>query len=246
MDATDNDTLKQLNATFPIAEDAVELRVDASFSWPEELEGENSSTAWGVRQAFDAASETFAAYRATRAINNKDPRLTAQGALEADAEWAAEKLPQLQKHAQKLKDQAERLDEQIRRTVQEVAAPPEDPAGVAVMQATWAWLRSLPDNDRDLTVERLVREGDMNILTAVTSGPGYLHGVSADTVNHIRTEAARRKDPVRMARIEAVRKGIVAASRAVEGVERFLRHDTGPDGLHSRAALARPGLRRVS
>ncbi len=56
----DGNTLDQLNATLPIDESAVELRVNVEFHWPDELAGADDATAWGIRKAHEAARDLLA------------------------------------------------------------------------------------------------------------------------------------------------------------------------------------------
>jgi hypothetical protein len=243
----DNDTLKQINAAMPIEEDAVELRVDASISWPEELEGEDSATAWGVRKGFDEAANVFASYRATRSANASNKHLTAEGAQAADAAWAAEKLPELQKQAQKLREQAARLDEQLKVMTERALAAPEDTGDGIKPADVRAWLLTIPAKERADQAMALIRKGDKVVLRTVLLTPSWMTGIPPEELEYLREEVIQRSDPERYRKIRAVQKGITAAERALEGVERFLRTDAGPGGhLRNRAANARPGLRRVS
>jgi hypothetical protein len=96
-------------------------------------------------------------------------------------------------------------------------------------------------------VESLVNKGDTKALRAVLTAESYLTGVNDQMLAFIREDVARKADPKKFAKIEALKKAHEAAAKAVAGVRNFLTHDTGPDGLQRRAAAYRgPGLRRVS
>jgi hypothetical protein len=142
MDANNDDALKQLNATFPIAEDAVELRVNVEYHWPEALDGDDSATGFTIRKSHEAARDLFAQYRATRSLNAKDRRFTPQGALEADRAWVNENLPRLTKHAEALGRQAESLARAMEQMTGDIAKPPEDPMEFNQLQEIRTWLSS--------------------------------------------------------------------------------------------------------
>jgi hypothetical protein len=247
MDVNDNEALKQLNAALPIDEHVVETRVDASLSWPEELEGEDSSSAWSVRQAFDMAANTFASYRAARSVNASNKHLTPEGALAADAEWAVEKLPQLQKEAQKLRDQSARLDDQLKRMTEQALAAPEDVGDGIRPSDVRQWLMGIPERERADRALSLIRKGDQVVLRTVLCTPSWMMGIPPEELEYLREDVIKKSDPERYRKIRAVQKAISVTEKAIEGVRNFLTHDTGPDGLQRRAAAYRgPGLRRVS
>jgi hypothetical protein len=243
----DDDTLAQLNAAIPIPEDHVEFRVNPDMSWPEELEGENSSTAWGVRQAFYAARDAFVSYRANRSNNSSNKHLTSEGALAADAEWAAQKLPELEKQAQKLRDQAERLEDQLKTMTERALAAPEDTGDGIKPSDVRQWLMMIPERERADRALSLIRKGDQLVLRTVLCTPSWMTGIPPEELEYLREDVIQKSDPERYRRIRAVQKGIVAAERALQSVRKFLTEDTGPDGLRRRAAAYRgPGLRRAS
>ena len=242
MDPSTNDDTLTLPPQ-PIAEDAVEIRVDVSYHWPEELEGADDATAWGIRQAHEAAKDLFASYRATRSQYEGDKRLTPQGALEATAGWVEENLPRLNKHAESLSRTAKGLDDQLQRMLGEVAKRPEDPIEFEELKEIREWLRTLPERDRTDKIDFLVRHGDTKALRAVLTAPAYLTGVDETMLAFIREDVARKADPDKFTKIEIRKKAAATALKALEGVQRFLAQDTGPNAhLHR---TPRPGLRRV-
>jgi hypothetical protein len=246
-----NALLEQLNALQPIAEDAVELRVDPGMSWPEDLEGMEGPTGlkdtalWSAREALEEARNVFASYRATRSINAKDERLTAQGALELDAEWVKENMDRLETRAERIRQGRRVLEKNIENMLGELTDRPDDPMEFEELKEIRGWLRTLPEAERTDKIDFLVRHGDMKALRAVLTAPAYLTGVDENVIALIREEAARRADPQRYARFEGLKKGYTAAERAIDGVRRFLAQDTAPEALGDRAARQRRGPRAV-
>jgi hypothetical protein len=234
-----------MNVPLPIAEDAVELRVNVDYHWPEELEGATDTSSWTVRKAHEAARDLFAQYRAGRSLNAKDTRLTPQGALEADRQWVNENLSKLDKPAESLRRTSEGLDRQIENMMGDLAQRPDDPMEFQELKEIRDWLRTLPEKDRTDKIDFLVRHGDTKALRAVLTAPAYLTGVDENMLVFIREDVARKADPERFAKIEALRKAHQAAARAVDGVRRYLVQDTQPEALPTRATLGRPGLRAV-
>lgn len=242
LNATDDDALNP--PPMPIAEDAVELRVNPDISWPEELEGEGADWAWSARQSFDAASNAFASYLAARDANARNKHLTPEGARAADAEWVEETLPTLQKRAEKLHDESKRLDEQLQRMADAaLKAPESDDEGIKPAEVR-QWLLAIPERERADRALSLIRQGDKTVLRTVLCTPTWMTGVPPEEIEALREDVIQASDPVRYKKIRAVQKGIVAAERAVEGTMRFLQQDVGPDG-HLHRSPSRPGLRRV-
>jgi hypothetical protein len=243
----DDEALAQLNAQVAPAEDAVELRCNVEFHWPEALDGDDSTSGFIIRKAHEAARDLFAQYRATRSLNAKDTRFTPQGALEADRAWVSENLPRLTKHAEALGREIDSLGRAMERLMGDLAKRPDDPMEFEELKEVREWLGRIPEADRSDKLALLVRQGDMKVLRAVLTAPvAAMTGIQPEMLSFIKEDVARASDPAKFAKIEALRKAQEAAAKAVEGVSRYLAHDTGPDGLHSRAALGRPGLRRVS
>ena len=100
--------------------------------------------------------------------------------------------------------------------------PATEPHDIALLQEIRTWLRSLPETERLSRAQKLAADGDKIALRALLTAPAYLTGVDENLLALVRDEAARKADPRRYAKLEAMRKASTAADRAVEGVIRYI------------------------
>jgi hypothetical protein len=204
--------------------------------------------ATSVRKAFDEARETFTKYTATRASADANKHLTAEGKLAACREWVEGVLPDVTKRLEAVrKEQGELETRTVKSLADGVMKRPEDPADIAELQEIRTFLRSLPDGERMDKLDFLVRKGDTTALRAVLTAPAYLTGLDENVVALLRDDVARKANPERYAKVEKLRKGLKAAERALEGVQRFMVQDSGPNAnlYLTYRRPPRPGLRRV-
>jgi hypothetical protein len=125
-------------------------------------------------------------------------------------------------------------------------AAPEDVGDGIKPSDVRQWLMGIPEKERAERALSLIRKGDQVVLRTVLLTPSWMTGIPPEELEYLREDVIQKSDPERYRRIRAVQKGITAAERALEGVERFLATDAGPGGhLRNRAANARPALRRV-
>jgi hypothetical protein len=182
-----------------------------------------------------------------RASADANKHLTAEGKLAACREWVEGVLPAVTKRLEAVRKEQEELETRTVKSLADgVMKRPEDPADIAEMQEIRTFLRSLPDGERMDKLDFLVRKGDTTALRAVLTAPAYLTGLDENVVALLRDDVARKANPERYAKVEKLRKGLKAAERALEGVQRFMQQDSGPNAnLYLTYRRPRPGLRRV-
>jgi hypothetical protein len=209
-----------------IAESAVRLRLDPS-NWPPDLDRNEQSGPFAMNKAIELAAEAFTAFKAARQTHITEKKLTPAGVKAADADWAATHLPTLRERLVRIRSMAHGLDTSlVRELTEQFTKPAAEPHDLALLQEIRTWLRSLPEAERLSRAQKLAADGDKTALRALLTAPAYLTGVDENLLAQVRDEAAKRADPRRYAKLEAMRRASLAADRAVEGVIRYVEQET--------------------
>jgi hypothetical protein len=183
---------------------------------------------------------------AARAKIENDIRLTPAGKLAALQEVAAELKPELAKLTEGLRSEFEGTQRQIPRMTEAAFKRPDEIGDGASPAEVRAWILALPERDRADKVDALIRKGDALVLRSVLAAPPWLLGIDPQQIEYYREDAVRGVDPERFRKIQALRKGLQAAEKAIDGLRRFLHHDVTEAGARERVLNARLGIRRVS
>lgn len=221
----------------PIAKSAVELRLNP-LGWPAEADAAEHY----IRPYNDASADAQTAYDAFQvaaAASRANQGLTDLGKRQANHEWAEKNLPALREKLSRVKAQAaETIENATKSMTKSFTAPAEEPHDIALLQEVRTWLRTLPEKDRTAKVVELASSGDRTALRAVLTAPSYLTGVGGDLLDKVRDIVAQADDPVKFAKVQAIRKASLFAERALDGVIRFIEQEGTVNGKRPGAKAA--------
>jgi hypothetical protein len=222
------DIAEQLNALNPIKEDAVELRVDVDFHWPEGLEVKEWWASQGMHSTIREAASIFREFRSVRDEATANKLLSAEGAFAEVQAWSKDQLPRLVQLREKARERMAKAEQDTLEALSsDIMDAPYEPVDEMRLRELRDWVARLPDDKRDDTVRRLLAKGDRKLMRAIMTAPApYLLGLDEENIAACREDLIRSVDPKKYDRLQKLRKAAEVADRACDGVHRFLTQET--------------------